>query len=394
MKRNPNFAKVAARYFFPEIIAREKKFLEANPDAKLIKLGIGDTTEPLTPSITDALVEAAEALGTRAGYVGYGPEEGHEFIRKKIRDTFYEGKFSLTEIFVSDGAASDIGRLQLLFGQQARIAIQDPSYPAVLDTTMLANGQKVILLPCNPKNDFFPNLDLAKDSDVLFLCSPNNPTAKAFSYEELEKIVSFAIKFKKIIAYDSAYSCFIQGNLPRSIYEIRGADGVAIEIGSFSKMAGFTGLRLGWTVVPDKLRYDTGEPIHPDWARIVATFFNGASIISQHGGAAALSETGQKELAVQTRYYLDNIALLKSSFEDAGFETYGGIHAPYLWVRLENKSSWDAFDELLEKVNIVTCPGCGFGEEGEGFLRVSGFVHRADIQKAAERLRNGVMAIR
>ena len=268
-----------------------------------------------------------------------------------------------------------------------RVALQDPAYPAYLDTSIIHHGNKdIIYLPCLPENNFFPDLSLAKEADVIFICSPNNPTGSVLSYKELQEIVSFAKAFQKIIIFDSAYSFYVSNGHPKSIYEIEGAKEVAIEIGSFSKIAGFSGVRLGWTVVPSELRYATSEPVRADWMRLITTFYNGASYISQHGGLAALSDKGLEEIRAQVSFYLTNAKMLRRAFLDLGYEAYGGINSPYLWVRAAGKTSWQAFEELLEKAHIITTPGVGFGPAGEGFLRISGFAHRSSIEEAIARL--------
>ena len=394
MSRNPYFQDIAGRYLFQELRERKRAFHEKNPDVHLISLSIGDTTEPLPETIRQALAKKAQEMGTDEGYFGYGPEQGIAPLREKIAEVLYHNTIAADDLFVSDGAKCDIGRLQLLFSKRAKVALQDPAYPAYLDTSILHRGKdSIIRLPCTPENNFFPDLTLAKKADFLFICSPNNPTGHIFTFEELEKLVRFAQKEKKIILFDAAYAYYVQeaqgadGKLfPRSIYEIEGADTVAIEIGSFSKMAGFSGVRLGWTVVPEKLRYPTGEPVKQDWLRIITTFYNGASIISQYGGIAALSPVGLKEMKAIVNFYLENAKLLRAAFEDLDFEVYGGIHSPYLWVRQKGKTSWQLFDELLHNAHIQTTPGVGFGTSGEGFLRISSFGRRATIQEAIGRL--------
>lgn len=388
MKRNTYFEKIPGRYLFQEMRLRVQEFRKKNPDAALISLGIGDTTEPITPHITKSLQEAASALGTQEGYSGYGPEQGWLDLRKAISVKIYAGKVSPDDIFISDGAKCDIGRLQFLFGNEARIALQDPTYPVYLDTSILYRGTSPILLPCTPENDFVPDLSLAKNADVLFLCLPNNPTGTCLTYEQLEEVVTFAKKSKTLIVFDAAYSFFVKEGYPKSIYEVPGADSVAIELGSFSKMAGFSGIRLSWTVIPEKLTYSDAQYIKPDWMRINSTFFNGASILSQKGGLHALSDTGLCELQKQIDFYSENIGILKNSLVKKGHEVYGGTHSPYLWLRLQGLRSWQAFDSLLEEAHLVTTPGIGFGPAGDQFLRISGFASRPNILTAAERLAN------
>lgn len=393
MERSPYFSQVSSRYLFQEVKERRAEFLKREPTAKLISLSIGDTTEPIAPHTLSGLVDGATRLGAKESYQGYGPEQGIEELRTALSEKIYKGIIPGDDIFVSDGAKCDIGRLQILFGPHARIALQDPAYPAYLDTAAIYRGKGALtFLKCLPENNFFPDLKEALTSDILFLCAPNNPTGAAFSYKKLTEIVEFARKNGKIIVFDTAYSFYIskskENTIPRSIYEIPHAKEVAIEIGSFSKIAGFSGVRLGWTVIPQELRYATGEAVKPDWMRIITTFYNGASSISQRGGLAALSDTGLQEIEAQVAFYLENVAILREAFIKAGFEVHGGIHAPYLWIRKAGKAttSWQAFDELLEKAHLLTTPGVGFGPAGEGFLRISGFGNRATILDAAARI--------
>jgi LL-diaminopimelate aminotransferase len=386
MKQNPYFKKVAGRYLFQEVRARLASFRHEHPDVDVISLSIGDTSEPIAPYVAKSLKEESERLGTPDGYSGYGPDAGIKELRHAISQKIYNNHVSPDDIFISDGAKCDIGRLQLLFGPDATIALQDPAYPVYLDTSLLFRGKNVKLLPCTPENGFIPNLQDAKGVDILFLCMPNNPTGAAFTYEELSSIVAFAKEHQITIVFDTAYSFYVQEGYPKSIYEIPGADEVAIELSSFSKIAGFSGVRLAWSVVPSKLTYSNNEPVQPDWSRITSTFFNGASIISQKGGLAVLSDQGMKEVRQQVQFYLENTRLLKKAASTSGFEVFGGEHSPYLWVRVKELSSWEAFDLFLKKLHIVTTPGIGFGPSGDQFLRISGFGKRIHIEEAARRL--------
>jgi len=399
VKRNQNFEKLQSGYLFIEIIRRQKEFLEKNPDAKLINLGIGDTTEPLTQNIVKGLSTEASGLGTKEGYSGYGDEQGLTELREKIAEKFYNNIVSWEEIFVSDGAKPDIGRLQLLFNNVI-VSVQDPSYPVYIDSSVMTgktgvhNKSKnkfegIEYLPCNPENDFFPDLKRIQRADIIFFCSPNNPTGAAATKEQLERLVSYAKENKSIIIFDAAYSEYITDNgIPKSIFEIGGAKEVAIEVNSFSKSAGFTGVRLGWTVVPNELKFDDGSLVKNDWNRVMTTIFNGASNISQHGALAALDAQGLKEIKETIAYYMENANIIKTALKGLGYDVYGGANAPYIWVKMKGMDSWEAFDQMLEKVNIVTTPGVGFGQAGEGFLRFSAFGHREDIEEAVERLRN------
>ena len=399
VKRNENFAKLKAGYLFPEINRRKKEFLDKNTDAKIISLGIGDTTEPITTHVTKKLIDAVAALGTKEGYTGYGDEQGLTALREKIASAVYDGVISGDEIFVSDGAKPDIGRLQLLFGN-AVVAVQDPSYPVYIDSSIMMgrtgnyddsnNGfEGIVYMPCNPENEFFPDLQKIPKADIIFFCSPNNPTGAAATREQLQRLIEHAKKNKSIIIFDAAYSQYIaEKDIPKSIYEIEGAREVAIEINSFSKSAGFTGLRLGWTVVPDEIRFDDGSSVKKDWNRVMTTLFNGASNISQQGALAALDKKGSEEMNQTVSYYMENAKIIKTALQGLGYEVYGGDNAPYVWSKMKGKKSWEAFDYLLEKANILTTPGIGFGQAGEGFLRFSAFGHREDIEEAVQRLRS------
>ncbi len=387
MKRNANIAQLQSNYLFPEIASRKQQFLKTHPEAMVISLGIGDTTEPIPEVITCALAQEATALSTTEGYTGYGPHAGIEPLRKEIAEKIYHRRIKPNEVFVSDGAKCDIGRLQTLFGSGLRIAVQDPAYPVYVDGSLILGAKEIIYLPCTPENQFFPDLDGVPKVDLIYFCSPNNPTGAVATREQLEKLVQFATKQKAFIIYDSAYASYIQDPLlPKSIYEIEGAKKVAIEVNSFSKLAGFTGVRLGWTIVPEELMYEDGASAQADWNRLVSTIFNGASNIAQKGGLAALSVEGLKKIGSVTKYYLENSNILRETLEKLGYKVYGSGHAPYLWVRISGQKSWDAFQMLLEKYHIVTTPGAGFGPAGEGYLRFTAFGHRDTILEAVNRL--------
>lgn len=399
VKRNHHVAKLNAGYLFPEIVRRRQAFLEKHPHAKLISLGIGDTTEPLPAFITNRLAQTAQALGTTEGYTGYGPEEGQRDLRELIAKQLYQNRFAADEVFISDGTNSDIGRLQILFGSHVSIAVQDPSYPVYVDTSVILGQtatfdapsrkyQGISYMPCLPGNQFFPYLSHIPPADLIYFCSPNNPTGAVATHSQLEELVAFARKHHSIIIYDTAYASYIQDpHLPRSIYEIEGAKEVAIELGSFSKMAGFTGVRLAWSVVPKELRFEDGHSVNQDWNRVHATFFNGASNIAQAGGMAVLHPEGQKSIQDLIQFYMKNASLLRGTFEELGYEVYGGDNAPYLWVKFPHLNSWQAFEMLLEKAHVVSAPGSGFGPAGDGFLRFSAFGQRSKIEEAAHRLK-------
>ena len=387
-KRNAGIAGLKAGYLFPEITKRKLAFLEKHPNAKLISLGIGDTTEPIPPTIVEGLVSGAEKLGTREGYVGYGPEQGSTSLRRAISETIYKGRVKADEIFISDGAKCDIGRLQFLFGPEATVAVQDPAYPVYVDTTLISGKKAPSNFPCTAENHFFPDLDTLPEADLIYFCSPNNPTGAVSTRKELERLVARVKERGSFLIFDAAYSHYIQDkNLPRSIFEIEGARECAIELNSFSKMAGFTGVRLAWSVVPDEMMFEDGSPVKKDWHRIHTTFFNGASCIAQAGAEAALRERGLSEVEEQVQFYLENGRIIRETLINKGLDVYGGDNAPYLWVPFPGKTSWEAFEELLERAHLISTPGSGFGPAGEGFIRFSSFGHRENILEAAERLR-------
>jgi len=402
VKRNPDLTKLQAGYLFPEINRRKRKVQEENPKAKIISLGVGNTTEPLKPHITNALKKAAEELGTQEGYSGYGDEQGLTELRAKIAANLYGGLVKPDEVYVSDGAKCDIGRLQMMFGSHVKIAVQDPSYPVYVDGSVITGASGgysskkgyfggIVYMPCTPQNGFFPDLKKTPKTDIIYFCSPNNPTGAVASREQLKELVDYAKKNKSIIVFDAAYGEFIRDKrLPKTIYEIEGAREVAIEINSFSKPAGFTGVRLGYTIVPKELKYDDGTEVNKDWNRIITTLFNGASNIAQKGGLAALEREGMTEMKETIDYYLNNARIIRETLREMGVTTYGGDNAPYIWAHFKGRKSWDVFEEILDKAHVVSTPGVGFGPAGEGFIRFSAFGHRADIEEAAKRLREKI----
>lgn len=388
MKRNSRMARLKTNYLFPEIAARKEQFIKTHPDAKLISLGIGDTTEPIPSSVVEAMAKEAGQLGTPEGYTGYGPGAGLERLRQEIARVIYGGRINAHEVFISDGAKCDIGRLQTLFGSGISVAVQDPAYPVYVDGSLIHGVKEVFFLPCAPENQFFPDLEGLPKVDLIYFCSPNNPTGAVATRPQLEQLVRYAARHRAIILYDAAYAHYIQDPaLPRSIFEIEGAKKVAIEVNSFSKIAGFTGVRLGWTVVPEELHFEDGSSVRADWNRLISTLFNGASNIAQRGGIAALQPEGLKEIAAQTQFYLENSEILKEALERLGYTVYGGRHAPYLWVPFPGQKSWDAFQMVLERFHIVATPGAGFGPAGEGYLRFTAFGHRSHILEAVSRFK-------
>jgi len=402
VSRNANIGKLQAGYLFPEIGRRRNAFLEKNPDANIISLGIGDTTQPVPPVILEGLTTGASKLGTKEGYTGYGPEQGVGALRSKIAETLYDGKIAPEEVFVSDGSKCDIGRLQMMFGSAVTSAVQDPSYPVYVDTSVIM-GQTgemndelkqyggIVYMKCGPENGFFPDLANTPRADIIYFCSPNNPTGAAATKAQLTELVNYANEQGSIIVFDAAYAPFIKSDdVPKSIFDIEGARTCAIEVNSFSKYAGFTGVRLGWTIVPKELVYSDGSPVAADFNRIMCTAFNGASNIVQSGALAALEPEGLAEISVLIDYYMENAALLKSTMEDIGLKVHGGTDAPYVFVDLDGKSSWDMFSKILEEAQVVTIPGAGFGPGGEGFLRLSAFAPREACEEACSRLRKAM----
>jgi LL-diaminopimelate aminotransferase len=395
MQRNPNIANLKAGYLFPEIAKRRREYAAVHPDAKIISLGVGNTTEPILSHINAGLVEGARRLGTVEGYSGY-QDEGLSELREKISAVYYDGKFRSDEIFISDGAKCDIGRLQTLFGTGVQVAVQDPSYPVYVDGSVLAGAagaatqtgyEGIVYLPCTAANGFFPELSGLPAKGLVYFCSPNNPTGAAATREQLDALVQTARKKQSIVIFDAAYSDYIRdASLPKSIFEIDGAEECAIEVNSFSKSAGFTGVRLGWTAVPSALRYESGESVNAGWGRVTSTIFNGASNIAQAGGLAALDSEGQKEIRSLTDFYLGNAALIRRALQGRGIQCTGGDNSPYIWARFPGSDSWEIFSEILEKCQVVTTPGGGFGPAGAEYIRFSAFGHRADIEEACQRL--------
>jgi LL-diaminopimelate aminotransferase len=395
INRSPYIANLKAGYLFPEIAKRRREFAAAHPDAKIISLGIGNTTEPILPHINEGLVEGARRLGTIEGYSGY-QDEGMAALREKISFVFYKGKFSIDEVFISDGAKCDIGRLQILFKKKKKIAVQDPSYPVYVDGSVLAGAAGgwesggyagITYLPCTAENNFFPNLELIPQNSLVYFCSPNNPTGAVSDRSQLSALVKTAVDKGCVIIFDAAYSEFIRdSSLPKTIYEIDKADQCAIEVNSFSKPAGFTGVRLGWSVVPKALKYAGGESINADWNRIAGTIFNGASNIAQAGGLAALDDMGLKEIRSLTDFYLGNAKLIRDALQKLGINCIGGDNSPYIWAHFPGRDSWEVFAQILENCHVVTTPGAGFGPAGQSFIRFSAFGHREDIEESCVRL--------
>ena len=383
IQRRASFQKLKPSYLFTEMNGRKERFLRDHPQADLINLGIGDTVLPLPESVAEALSAFAKGLGTSKGYVGYGSVQGSPLLREKICEFYYPHR-SADEIFISDGAKSEVGRLQQLFGKDISIALQDPTYPVYLDGSLLQGIQTIHLLPCLPENQFFPN-QLPK-VDLLYICNPNNPTGVAYSFEALKVFVDWALHHQALILYDGAYSAYIQDpTLPKTIYEIPNAEKVAIEVNSFSKLAGFTGVRLGWTVIPKGLQFESGHSIWEDYFRLFSTLFNGASNIAEYGGISVFSKKGWKEVQKRIAYTMEGAGRLKKIFLRGGYAVHGGENAPYLWVETDGRSSWGVFQEFLEKKYLIITPGEGFGPSGKDFFRLSAFTRHELIDQVASR---------
>lgn len=404
---NSNYLKLKAGYLFPEIARRVKAFTGANPEAagRLIRCGIGDVTEPLPSAVREAMHAAVDEMGTREGFHGYGPEQGYEFLRGAIAKHDYRDRgleVADDEIFVSDGSKCDGGAILDILGDGNRIAVMDPVYPVYVDTNVMAGhtgeGREdgsydgITYLECTAENGFVPRIP-EKKVDVVYLCFPNNPTGGVATRAQLEAWVSYARKHGSILLYDAAYEAFIrEDSLPRSIYEIPGARDCAIEFRSFSKNGGFTGTRCAFTVVPKGLTALSADgehrPLHPLWHRRFTTKFNGVSYVTQRGAAALYSEKGRAEVAALIGHYMGNAGILRGAVEACGLSVYGGVNAPYIWVKCpEGVTSWQIFDRMLGEANIVVTPGSGFGRAGEGYFRISAFNSREKALEAAERLK-------
>jgi LL-diaminopimelate aminotransferase len=405
VKINENYLMLQSGYLFPEISRRVNAFSVKNPGAKIIKLGIGDVTEPLPSAIIEAMHHAVDQMGSREEFKGYGPEQGYDFLIDAIIANDYKKRgvsLENTEVFVSDGSKCDTGNFQEIFGVDNVIAVADPVYPVYVDTNVMAGRagraddkgrySGIVYMPCTPDNNFIPELPEEK-VDLIYLCFPNNPTGAVATKQQLKKWVDFAKKNRAIILFDAAYEAFISDNIiPHSIYEIEGAKQVAVEFRSFSKEAGFTGLRCAFTVVPKELKAWTSDgravEVNPVWHRRHCTKFNGASYISQAAAAAVYTAQGKKQVRKIIEIYMSNAVLIVGTLKKIGYEIYGGVNAPYIWLQTANKmTSWEFFDFLLEKANVVCTPGSGFGAAGEGFVRLSAFGNPANVAEAMERFK-------
>lgn len=392
---NENFLNMKQNYLFADIEKKTKEYKQNNPNAEIIKLGIGDVTLPLVPAVIESMHKAVDEMGEKETFKGYGPYEGYEFLREKIAEFDYKKRgidIDIDDIFVSDGAKCDTGNILDIFSVDNTVAITDPVYPVYLDTNIMAGRNNIVYMPSTAENNFAPSLPKEK-VDMIYLCMPNNPTGMALSKDELKKWVDYAIDNKAIILFDAAYEAFItQDNVPHSIYEIEGAKRVALEFKSFSKTAGFTGVRCGYVVIPKEVKAYTKSneelSLNKLWMRRQSTKFNGVPYITQRGAEAIYTEEGQKQIRENIKYYQRNAKIIREGLEEAGYEVYGGIDAPYIWLKVpDGYTSWEFFDMLLETKNVVGTPGVGFGKAGEGYFRLTAFGSYENTVKAIERIK-------
>lgn len=403
-KINKNYKKLQAGYLFSEIARRTRVFVEQNPGVEVMRLGIGNTTEALPSTVVTGLQSGVAKLADVATYTGYGDEQGDSRLRQALVDWYGQQRISLDaqEVFISDGAKTDTANISSIFDSNSVIAVQDPVYPVYVDSNVIAGKagefqggryKKIVYMACTPENNFFPELP-KQHADLIYLCSPNNPTGSVATRSQLKVFVEYARQNNAVLIFDAAYSAFIKDpKLPRSIYEVPGAKECAIEISSFSKWAGFTGVRLGWSIVPKELVAEgvTKGEINAAWSRRQVTMFNGASNIAQVGGLSVLSKKGQRESQKIVAYYMENARLIREGLQRIGLTVYGGENAPYIWLKVPTSmTSWEFFDVLLEKAHVVGTPGSGFGLLGEGYIRLSAFGHRENVRKAIRSIERNI----
>ena len=400
LKINEDYLKLRGSYLFSDIAKKVREFQAANPDKKIIRLGIGDVTLPLSQSVISALHAAVDEMGLKETFRGYAPDLGYEFLRQKIAQQDYRERgceIDADEIFISDGAKSDSGNIQEIFAGDNVIAVCDPVYPVYVDSNVMAGrtgsfddlrGQwsDVVYMPCTPDNRFCPQIP-EEEADIIYLCFPNNPTGEVISKDKLQEWVDHANRTGAVIIYDAAYEAYIsEADIPHSIYECEGARECAIELRSFSKNAGFTGLRLGFTVIPKEL-VRGGVKLRDLWARRHGTKYNGAPYIVQRAGEAVYSDEGKKQIREQIAYYMSNATYIYSNLKNAGYEVYGGVNSPYVWLKTpQNETSWQFFDRLLTQAAVVGTPGVGFGPHGEGFFRLTAFGDSEETREAVKRI--------
>ena len=403
---NENYLKLEAGYLFPEVARRVREFCEANPEAakSLIRCGIGDVTEPLPPAAIDAMKQAVDEMGKRETFRGYGPEQGYEFLRSTIAQHDYRDRnieIADDEIFVSDGSKCDCGYILDILGDQNKVAVPDPVYPVYVDTNVMAGHSGpaksdgsyagIVYLPCTVQNGFVPEPP-GEHTDLIYLCFPNNPTGAVASRERLSRWVHYAREHEALLLFDAAYEAYVsQPDVPRSIFEIPGARECAVELRSFSKNGGFTGVRCGFTVMPKSLlaRTESGKrmPLHPLWYRRWSTKANSVSYPVQRGAAALYTPEGRQQIQALIDHYMGNARILRQAVAKAGLTVFGGVNAPYIWVKTpDGMTSWQLFDRMLSDLNVVITPGAGFGAQGEGYFRISAFNSRANAEEVARRL--------
>lgn len=388
MNINTNYQNISDSYLFSTIAKKVNEFAVNNPDKKIIRLGIGDVTLPLCKVVVEALKNASDQMGVKETFHGYGPEQGYDFLKSKVQ-AYYQShnvELELGEIFISDGAKSDLGNILDLFAIDNTVMVPDPVYPVYVDTNTMA-GRKIVYIDANAENNFLPLPDKSVKADIIYLCSPNNPTGAVYNKEQLKAWVDYANENNSVILFDAAYECFITDeNLPRSIYEIEGAKTCAIEFCSLSKMAGFTGTRCGYTIVPQSIENGL---LNKMWLRRQTTKFNGVPYIIQRGAEAVFTPVGQKEIQENLNYYKENAKLISEVLKKHNIWHIGGTHSPYIWLKCpDNMTSWEFFDYLLDNVQIVGTPGSGFGKNGEGYFRLTSFGSRENTQEAVKRLDN------
>ena len=394
---NQNYCNLKESYLFSQIAHKVAEFTAAHPEKKIIKMGIGDVTLPLAPAVIEAMQKAVAEMGVKETFRGYGPEQGYDFLHEAIAKYYASFGVSVAsdEIFISDGAKSDCGNMTDIFSNDNVILIPDPVYPVYLDTNVMC-GRKIIYMQGKPENDFLPMPDDSVKADIIYLCSPNNPTGAVYTKEQLEKWVAYALKNDAVILYDAAYESFISDpEIPRSIFAVEGAKKCAIELCSLSKTAGFTGTRCGYTIVPHDLVRKTKDSremsLNKMWLRRQTTKFNGVPYIIQRGAEAVFSEEGQKQCREMLAFYKENARIMSEALAKKGIKFYGGTHSPYIWMQCPNgMGSWEFFDYLLEKLAVVGTPGAGFGSMGEGYFRLTAFGSRENTIEAMERIEKGL----
>lgn len=394
---NRNFLALPGNYLFADIARKVSDYQLAHPDVQLIRMGIGDVTQPIIPAVTKAMHDAVAEMATESGFRGYRSDNGYEFLREAIAEHDYQARgigIDIDEIFISDGAKSDTGNIQEIFGPDNVVAVCDPVYPVYVDTNAMAGRlggytdmgwEKLITIPSTAENGFVA-APPKEHADLIYLCFPNNPTGVAATKEQLKEWVAYAQQNDAVILYDSAYEAYIHSDVPHSIYEIDGAKDCAIEFRSFSKTAGFTGTRLGYTVVPKQLNRD-GANLNELWTRRQATKSNGVAYVVQRGGEAVYSPEGQQEVKQVIEYYMENARTIRDGLQKFGLTVYGGVDAPYVWIKTpNNQGSWEFFDRLLNEANVVSTPGVGFGPSGEGYIRLSAFGNHAETAEGIKRI--------